>query len=121
MNPRVKEAILWGVVGMLTFLVLLQGYELLEDIRVDLTVKVGATFVVGLVTTVVTYLASGRMIASGNGNRPVDEKSVDAHDDNVDDDNKDHTNEGGPDEDHTNEGRTDGDRTDDDHVDDHDD
>lgn len=104
MNPRVKEAILWGVVGMLTFLVLLQGYELLEDIRVDLTVKVGGTIVVGVVTTVATYLASGRMAGSGTVSRPADGKTVDADDNNADEENAD--------DDHTNEDRADDDRDD---------
>lgn len=61
MNPRVKGALLWGVVGLLTFLVLLQGYEIVQDIRVELPVKVGATVVVGVLSTVVTYVASGHV------------------------------------------------------------
>lgn len=64
MNARVKEAMLWGVVGLLTFLVLLQGYELLQDLRVDLWVKAGAAATVGVATTAITYLANRRLTAS---------------------------------------------------------
>lgn len=74
MNPRVKDAVLWGVVGFLTFLVLLQGYELLEDIRVDLVVKAGAAVVVFIATTVITYVANDRIgtpeARAANGDSP---------------------------------------------------
>lgn len=67
MNPRVKEAILWGVIGLLSFLVLLQGYELLQDVRVDLTVKAGMALVVFVATTVITYVASGHVSPREDG------------------------------------------------------
>jgi hypothetical protein len=74
MNPRVKSAVLWGAVGLLSFLVLLQGYELLEGLRVDLSVKAGAAVVVFLATTVLTYLAQGRLPPSEPARGDGDER-----------------------------------------------
>jgi hypothetical protein len=49
MDPRVKSSLLWGLVGGLAFLVLLQGYELVSAERVAWLVKfaVAALVVVG--------------------------------------------------------------------------
>ncbi|RXK50144.1 hypothetical protein [Halorientalis pallida] len=56
MDPRVKSSLLWGLVGGLGFLVLLQGYELVSTERVAWLVKfaVAAAVVVG--ATGVSYL-----------------------------------------------------------------
>ncbi|WP_458188858.1 hypothetical protein [Haladaptatus sp. NG-WS-4] len=59
MNPRVKASLLWGVVGVLAFLVFLQGYELYTDYRYSLEVKVGAALLVGIGAPVLTYVADG--------------------------------------------------------------
>lgn len=75
MNPRVKDALLWGVVGFLTFLVLLQGYELLENVRVDLEIKAGAAVVVFVATTVITYVANGRVDRPEEGTATARESS----------------------------------------------
>ena len=61
MNPRLKEALLWGVVGLFTFLVLLQAYEIVEGVRVDLGVKASATVIVAVASAVITYFASGHV------------------------------------------------------------
>lgn len=74
MNPRVREALLWGVVGLLTFLVLVQGYEILGNATVDLTVKAGGAVVVGVASTVATYLASARV---GDDDPTEDEPAAD--------------------------------------------
>ena len=58
-NDRVKHSLLWGAIGTLSFLVLLQGYELLADYRYDLVVKVGATLVVAVGAPALAYVADG--------------------------------------------------------------
>ncbi|QCC50798.1 hypothetical protein [Halapricum salinum] len=61
MTPDRKRALLWGVIGALAFLVLLQGYELLADRRVDWLVKFGVALVVGVLATGTTRLLQGRV------------------------------------------------------------
>ncbi|MEF8825806.1 MAG: hypothetical protein V5A27_05620 [Halapricum sp.] len=61
MNRQRRAAVLWGVVGTLTFLVAIQGYELLTDRRVDLLVKFGVALLVGVVATVTTRLLEPRL------------------------------------------------------------
>jgi hypothetical protein len=51
MNDRAKSALLWGVVGALAFLVLHQGYVLLENDGIGVLPAAGVAVVVGLVTT----------------------------------------------------------------------
>ena len=57
MRPRVKASLLWGAVGVLAFLVLLQGYELWTGYRYTLPIKLGVAVVVGLGATVASYAA----------------------------------------------------------------
>jgi hypothetical protein len=57
MDPRVKASLLWGAIGVLSFLVLLQGYELATGFRYPLTVKVGVTLLVGVGATGLSYAA----------------------------------------------------------------
>jgi len=52
MDATDRAAVLWGVVGALSFLVLIQGYELLTDVGVDALVKVVVALIVGVGTTV---------------------------------------------------------------------
>mgnify|MGYP006293181329 CR=1 FL=1 len=49
MDPRIKSSLLWGLIGGLSFLVLLQGYELVSTERVAWLVKfaVAAAVVAG--------------------------------------------------------------------------
>jgi len=61
MDLRTKSSLLWGVVAALAFLVLLQGYELLADLRVTLGAKAGVTVVVLVGGTALTYAAHGRL------------------------------------------------------------
>jgi len=56
-RPRVKASLLWGAVGVLAFLVLLQGYELWTGYRYALAVKLGVAVGVGAGATVVSYVA----------------------------------------------------------------
>ncbi|WP_338726853.1 hypothetical protein [Haladaptatus sp. DJG-WS-42] len=63
MHPRTKASLLWGVVGALAFLVLVQGYELLTSQPVDLLVKGGVALLVFVGATVLTNLADRRLAA----------------------------------------------------------
>lgn len=63
MTPQRRAALLWGVIGALTFLVLIQGYELLSDQRIDYLLKVGVALVVGIVSAVATGVLQGRLPA----------------------------------------------------------
>jgi len=58
---RLKASLLWGVVGGLAFLVLLQGFELLTGQRVSIGVKAGVTLAVLVAATGLTYAAHGRL------------------------------------------------------------
>ncbi|WP_136717389.1 hypothetical protein [Halorientalis salina] len=55
MGPIRKASLLWGFVGGLSFLVLLQGYELLSTQRVDWLVKFGVALVVVAGATGLSY------------------------------------------------------------------
>jgi len=59
--PRVASSALWGVVGGLSFLVLVQGYELLADAGVSIAAKFVVAAVVAVVAGVSTHLARGRV------------------------------------------------------------
>ena len=61
MRPRVKASLLWGVVGLLAFLVLLQGYELATGYRYALGVKAAAALAVAVGSTGVSYVAEPRL------------------------------------------------------------
>jgi hypothetical protein len=60
MEPRTQSSLLWGVVALLAFLVLLQGYELLADERVAIGVKAVVAVLVGVAGTGVSYVAPDR-------------------------------------------------------------
>jgi len=62
MDPRIKETLLWGVVGALSFLVLVQGYELLTDASVTVGVKAGVALLVGGGAALVTHLARDQLL-----------------------------------------------------------
>lgn len=53
-----RPALVWGLVGGLSFLVLLQGYELVTGQRVDLVVKVGVALAVTAGATVLSRLTA---------------------------------------------------------------
>ncbi|KYH25264.1 hypothetical protein HAPAU_26500 [Halalkalicoccus paucihalophilus] len=57
MDPRLKASLLWGAIGALSFLVLVQGYELLTDGRLAFALKFAVAGVVALVAAGSTYLA----------------------------------------------------------------
>ena len=63
---RRRSALLWGLVGALTFLVLLQGYRLLVGPPgVGVAVAAGISLLVGGVVTLLSYVAEPRMMAKG--------------------------------------------------------
>jgi len=55
-SPATRESVLWGVVAGLSFLVLVQGYELLGDERVTVLVKAGVAVLVALAAGVTAHL-----------------------------------------------------------------
>jgi hypothetical protein len=61
MRPRVKASLLWGAIGVLAFLVLLQGYELWTGYRYALPTKLGVAVGVGTGATVASYAAEPRL------------------------------------------------------------
>ncbi|WP_135827405.1 hypothetical protein [Halorussus halobius] len=61
MRPRAKASLLWGAVGVLAFLVLLQGYELWTGYRYALAVKSGVAAGVGAAATAAAYVAEPRL------------------------------------------------------------
>jgi len=50
-----RDSLLWGVVGGLSFLVLLQGYELVSGTRVTVAVKAGVALIVVAGATLLSY------------------------------------------------------------------
>jgi hypothetical protein len=65
-TPRRKSALLWGAVGLLAFLVLVQGYELaVARTPVGFLGKLGLGVVVGAVAGSVSYLLEGRLARKG--------------------------------------------------------
>jgi purine-cytosine permease-like protein len=60
-GPRVKASVLWGLIGLLAFLVALQGYELITGYRYSLAVKAATALAVGVGATGASYLAEKRL------------------------------------------------------------
>lgn len=58
---RRRAAAVWGAIGGLSFLVLLQAYELLTGMRVALTVKFGMAILVTLIATVLIRRLASRI------------------------------------------------------------
>ncbi|WEL18921.1 MULTISPECIES: hypothetical protein [unclassified Halorhabdus] len=56
-----RQALVWGLVGGLSFLVLLQGYELLTPERVDPLVKAGVALVVTGIGAVLAKFVEPRL------------------------------------------------------------
>ena len=56
-----RDALVWGLVGGLSFLVLLSGYELASGYRASLVVKFGVALLVTLVASAGSALIASRM------------------------------------------------------------
>ncbi len=61
--PRLKSALLWGAVGFLSVLALVQGYALLEGPFVSIVQGFLLALVVGASATGVTYVLEYRIAA----------------------------------------------------------
>jgi hypothetical protein len=62
MNARRKSSLLWGVVGTLSFLVLVQGYHLLvAPLAVGPVIVGGLALLVGAAATGLTYALEPRL------------------------------------------------------------
>ncbi|WP_238392186.1 hypothetical protein [Halorussus amylolyticus] len=59
-----KASVLWGVIGVLAFLVLLQGYELWTGYRYDLGVKAGVAVGVAVGATGLSYVGDSVLFES---------------------------------------------------------
>ncbi|WP_010612101.1 hypothetical protein [Halococcus hamelinensis] len=64
MRPRTRSGLLWGVIGALAFLVLVQATELAGGLGIGLTPKLGLAVVVGLVTAVTSYVFETWLVRS---------------------------------------------------------
>ncbi len=60
-DPRTKSAVLWGIVGCLSFLVLVQSYALLADPLATITQALGLALLVGLGAGTGAYLLEPRL------------------------------------------------------------
>ncbi|MCU4740986.1 hypothetical protein OB955_13200 [Halobacteria archaeon AArc-m2/3/4] len=63
MPPRLKSALLWGAVGFMSFLVLVQGYALLEEPLVSITQGFVVALTVGVGTAGAAYVLEYRIAA----------------------------------------------------------
>jgi len=61
-----RTHVLWGVVGGLSFLVLLQGYELVTGYRAPLVVKFGLAVAVAVISTALTATVAERLRVKGS-------------------------------------------------------
>jgi len=63
---RTRSALLWGLVGALTFLVLLQGYRLLVGtLDIGLPATAGVAVGIGVAVGGISYVAEPRLAAKG--------------------------------------------------------
>jgi len=65
-TPQQKSSLLWGVVGALTFLVLVQGYRLVVGpLNVDVLAIGGVALLVGAAAAGVTHVLAPRIQENG--------------------------------------------------------
>ncbi|RLM59757.1 hypothetical protein DVK02_03230 [Halobellus sp. Atlit-31R] len=63
---RTTSAVLWGLVGTLAFLVLVQGYRLFVGaLGLDILGAVGVAVLVGGIVTATSYVAEPRLTTKG--------------------------------------------------------
>jgi len=58
-HPRTKASLLWGLIGAMAFLVLVQGYELVAGLPVGFGAKLGVALLVGTLTIGLTHAIGG--------------------------------------------------------------
>jgi len=68
-DPRAKSAFLWGLVGFLSFLVLVQGYTLLAEPLVTIAQALALGVLVGLGAGIGAYLLEPRLARAGGASR----------------------------------------------------
>ena len=56
-----RDAVVWGLVGGLSFLVLVTGYELATGWRVSWSVKLGVAVLVAVLATIASTLVERRL------------------------------------------------------------
>lgn len=61
-----RGRLVWGLVGALSFLVLVQAYELAAGVRVGYAVKLAVAIAVGIVTVALVPLVERRFGANGS-------------------------------------------------------
>lgn len=61
MEPRRKSSLLWGLVGVLSFLVLVQAYHLVIDGFLAVPTIVAATIAVGLASAALAHVLRPRI------------------------------------------------------------
>ena len=64
MDPRLKSSLLWGLVGGMAFLALVQGYHLFGGDFVGVTPMVAGALAVLVVTTVLAQTLQSRLTES---------------------------------------------------------
>ncbi|MFB6252608.1 MAG: hypothetical protein ABEI27_13155 [Halobellus sp.] len=63
---RTRSAVLWGLVGTLAFLVLVQGYRLaVGRLGVDVLTSFGFAALIGAIVAVASYLVEPRLASKG--------------------------------------------------------
>ena len=60
-SPRTKASALWGLVGALSFLVLAQGYRLLDGPGVGFLPLLGVAALVAIAASAAAYVATGAL------------------------------------------------------------
>lgn len=63
MNPRTKSALLWGVVGFMTFIVLTQAYAVFVTPLLSITQAAVVALVVGIATAMSAHTLEYRIAA----------------------------------------------------------
>ena len=61
MDPHGKRSLLWGVVGLFSFLVLIQAFELVTGDVVDWGIKAVVALLVGVAATAITHRTEDRL------------------------------------------------------------
>jgi len=61
LSPATKSSLLWGLVGGLSFLVLVQGYELIADPAIGFGAKFGVAVVVTVAAAATAHVARGKL------------------------------------------------------------
>ena len=66
MTPRAKSSLLWGLVGVFSFLAVVQGYDLfVPAFRASLGLRAGMAAAVGVLTAVLSYVLEGHLARKG--------------------------------------------------------